>query len=87
MSDFKLSIDNDTYYIEHLGRMDKKSYRERWYRKLETYKKLETIDSLITTTESEDKTGLEENVRRIIENIRQGKLQKTEGYSCHHYEI
>jgi hypothetical protein len=49
--------------------MDDLSYRERWYKKLPIYEKLGIIDTLITTTESEQKTGMEESVREIINDM------------------
>jgi exodeoxyribonuclease V alpha subunit len=85
--DFKLEIDDKTYYFEHLGNMNNLSYRERWLRELPNYQKLRLMDNLITTSESEDTTNIEENIKSIIEDLRSGKLKKTEDYSQHHYEI
>jgi len=85
--DFKLRINDKDYYLEHLGRMDNLGYRERWLRKFETYKKLGIADVMITTTESEEKSDVEKNIKRIIDDIKSNKLRQTEGYSYHHYEI
>jgi len=86
--DFKLPINGKVYYIEHLGRMDNIGYRERWLKKFEIYKnQLGIADILITTSESEETTDVEENVEKIIEDIKSDKLLKTEGFSYHHYEI
>ena len=85
--DFKLHINDKDYYLEHLGRMDNLKYRERWLRKFETYKKLGIADIMITTTESQEKTDVEENVKKIIDDLKSGRLRQTEGYSYHHYEI
>ena len=86
--DFKLKIDDETYYIEHLGRMDKQSYRERWFRKLKTYEKIGIIDRLITTSESEERTDVDENIKNIVKDLKTKKLKNTEGaYSRHHYQI
>jgi len=85
--DFKLFFGEKVFYFEHLGRMDNIGYRERWYRKLETYKKLGLLDILVTTSESEESSNIEENVKKIIDDILSNKLRQTEGYSYHHYEI
>lgn len=85
--DFKLHIDDKTYYLEHLGNMNNLDYRERWLRKFPVYRKLGLTDILITTSESEEKTNIEDNVKKIVADIKSGQLRKTEGYSSHHYEI
>ena len=86
--DFKIHVNDKVYYIEHLGRMDNIGYRERWFRKFEIYKnQLGIADILITTSESEEITDVEENVKKIIEDIKSDRLRKTEGFSYHHYEI
>lgn len=85
--DFKLHIDDKTYYLEHLGNMGNLSYRERWFRKLPIYKNLNLMDALITTSESEEKTNAEHNVRKIVDDIKSGRLHRTESPSSHHYEI
>lgn len=86
--DFKLKIDDETYYIEHLGRMDKQSYRERWLRKLKTYEKIGIIDRLITTSENEERTDVDENIKNIVKDLKTKKLKNTKGaYSSHHYYI
>ena len=85
--DFKLQIDDNTCYFEHLGNMSNLTYRERWLRKFPIYQKLGLVDRLVTTSESEDMTNVEENIKQIIADLKAGKLQKTEGYSAHHYEI
>lgn len=85
--DFKLYVNDKVYYIEHLGRMDDIGYRERWLKKFEIYKNLGLADVLITTSESEEITDVEENIKKMIEDIVSNKLQKTEGFSYHHYEI
>jgi len=86
--DFKLSIDGENYFWEHLGNMKNRSYRERWYRKFRTYsKEINIADKLITTTESEQRTDVEDNIKKIINDLKSGKLKRTEDYSYHHYEI
>lgn len=85
--DFKLHIDGKVFYLEHLGLMDKKWYRERWYRKFKTYQKLGLADVLITTCESE-RPNVKANVKKIISDLTSGKFPRTEGaYSLHHYEL
>ena len=80
-------INNQTYYLEHLGLMNKKSYRERWHRKFQTYAKLNLADVLITTCESA-MPNIEENIRNLINDVKTNNLETTEGsYSYHHYEL
>jgi exodeoxyribonuclease V alpha subunit len=85
--DFKIYVDGKFYYIEHLGRMDDIGYRERWFKKFEIYKRLGIADIVITTTESGDISNVEDNIKKIIEDIKLNGLRKTEGFSYHHYEI
>lgn len=86
--DFKLVIDGQTYYIEHLGNMNNPSYRNRWFQKFEIYKKLGLADVLITTSESEEKSNVELNIKNIVSDVKNKNLRKTEGgYSKHHYYI
>jgi exodeoxyribonuclease V alpha subunit len=85
--DFKLHVNDKIYYLEHLGNMGNLSYRERWLRKFPVYQKLGLVDRLITTSEGEEKTNIEENIKKIIADLKSGRLQKTEDYSEHHYEI
>jgi hypothetical protein len=67
--------------------MDNIGYRERWLKKFEIYKNLSIADTLITTTESEEITDVEENIKNMIKDITSNRLRKTEGFSYHHYEI
>lgn len=85
--DFKLHVEDKAYYLEHLGNMGNLSYRERWLRKFPVYQKLGLVDRLITTSEGEEKTNIEENIKKIIVDLKSDRLQKTEDYSKHHYEI
>jgi exodeoxyribonuclease V alpha subunit len=86
--DFKILIDGEAYYIEHLGNMNNPSYRNRWFQKFEVYKKLGLVDKLITTSESEEKSDIEGNVKKIVEDIKSKRVKRTEGsYSLHHYYI
>lgn len=85
--DFRLQINGQTYYVEHLGNMNNQSYRERWLRKLAIYKDLGLINVLITTSESEENTDIDENVKKLIKDVKSNQIKKTEGYSMHHYEI
>lgn len=86
--DFKLFINDKVYYWEHLGLMTNISYRERWYKKLKIYRKIGIIETLITTSESEEKSNVEQNVKKILNDINSMNLRETEGgYSAHHYFI
>jgi len=86
--DFKFFINNEAYYLEHLGIMTDVGYRERWIHKFEIYKKIGIVDRLITTSEKQEKSDVENNLKRIIDDIKSNKLRKTDGgYSKHHYYI
>lgn len=86
--DFKIFIDGEAYYIEHLGNMNNPSYRNRWFQKFEVYKKLGLVDKLITTSESEERSDIEGNVKKIVEDIKSKCVKRTEGsYPLHHYYI
>lgn len=88
LPDFKLKVNNKVYYWEHLGRLDDPTYKERWYKKFEIYKRIGIADQLITTSESEEVRDIMENVKKIINDIKLDNLKKTEGkYSFHHYSI
>ena len=86
--DFKLIIDDETYYIEHLGIMKSQNYRERWFAKFKIYQKIGIENNLISTTEDAEKTGIEDNIRRIVDDIKSKNIKNTKGdYSLHHYRI
>jgi exodeoxyribonuclease V alpha subunit len=86
--DFKIIVEGETYFLEHLGNMNNPSYRNRWFQKFEIYKKLGIADKLITTSESEEKSDIEGNVKKIIYDIKSKQIRTTEGdYSQHHYYI
>ena len=88
LPDFKLYINGEVYYMEYLGLIDNPRYRERWFKKLKIYEELKVDDKLITLTEAETESNIEQNLKNIIEDIKYGKLKVTEGgYSKHHYEV
>jgi len=88
LPDFKITIDDKTFYLEHLGNMENIAYRERWFKKLKIYKKLGLEDRLITTSEAKKGSNIQRNIKKLIEDIKHGRLKCTEGsYSNHHYEI
>ena len=85
--DFKLVIDGESYYWEHLGLMEYRAYRNRWFYKKQIYEGLGIIDKLITTKEGE-KMLKEESIKDIINDLKSRNLRTTENsYSKHHYEI
>ena len=85
--DFKLIIDGESYYWEHLGLMEYGAYRNRWSYKKQIYEELGIIDKLITTSEGE-KMLKEESIKDIINDLKSRNLKTTENsYSKHHYEI
>lgn len=88
LPDFKFEIDGITYYLEHLGHMDNRSYRNRWIQKLGIYEKLGIGDNLITTTESDQASDTEQNIFQIVSDVKANSLKVTPGsHSKHHYVI
>lgn len=86
--DFRISINNKTYYIEHLGMLDIESYRRRWNIKRKIYEKLGLLNNLITLSEPERGIEkIEEGIQKLIIDIKKGELKEAkEGYpSKHHY--
>ena len=88
--DFKVVVDRKQYFIEHLGLLDKEVYRRRWEIKRKIYEKLGLLDQVITTSEPrEGNIDVEGTIKRIINDIRRGKLIETKsGFpSKHHYVL
>ena len=86
--DFKIVVDGKQYFIEHLGLFDKEVYRRRWEIKRSIYEKLGLLDQVITTSEPrEGNIDVEGAIKKIINDIRRGKLIETRsGFpSKHHY--
>jgi predicted nuclease of restriction endonuclease-like RecB superfamily len=85
--DFKITIADKIYYWEHLGNIGPK-YANRWSWKIGTYKNIGIFDSIITTSESETPTDIQNAIATIISDLKNDKLIKTEGsYSNHHYYV
>lgn len=86
--DFKLYINEDVYYLEHLGNMNNRRYRNRWNEKIEIYKRLGVIDMLVTTSEKNVASNVENGIRQMINDIMIKQLKDTlYSYSKHHYEL
>ena len=86
--DFKLMVDGKVFYIEHLGLLDKEVYRRRWEVKKRVYERLGVIDQVITTSEpKEGNINVEETIKKIIDDMKRGKLAETKSQSPskHHY--
>jgi len=84
--DFKISIEGKSYYIEHLGDMSHRPYRERWKKKWEIYsQKLKIRDMIIAT---EEKNGdIDRGIKELIDHIKSGKLTTYGPYSDHEYYL
>jgi exodeoxyribonuclease V alpha subunit len=83
--DFKLSIEGKNYYIEHLGDMSHRPYRERWEKKWQVYKNRLQIGDIVITTEEKD-GYIDKGIQAIVNDIKNGKLVASKGsYSSHHY--
>lgn len=54
LPDFTVSYEGDIFYWEHLGMLSVPSYKEKWDRKHEWYKKNGYIDQLITSEDKPD---------------------------------
>lgn len=68
--------------------MNASTYRNRWFWRLRSYEKLGSTDNLITTSESDDASSLENNVIQIRSDIKENRIRTTEGgYSRHHFTI
>lgn len=86
--DFKIYLDQEEVYWEHLGLLDKDWYKKRWFEKLEKYEELGIKNRLVTTNEEKEKRDIESSVRKIIDDLEKNDLRRTEGsYSKHHYPI
>jgi hypothetical protein len=85
--DFTITIDNSTFYLEHLGRLDIKTYSEKWQKRLELYKKNNIYQQLITT---DDINGLsKEKIIEVILELKNKTLRDTpfSKFSSHHYQL
>lgn len=86
--DFTIHLaDGTTYYWEHLGMLDNRSYVNNWHIRKEDYEKLGLSNHLITT---DDMDGIkEEKITKIIEDIKAKSLiQSTASkLSMHHYGL
>ena len=88
LPDFKVNISGKSFYIEHLGLMDNKAYRKRWNKKLEKYKEMGLLDSLVTTTEGKESVNQDDAIMKIIEDMKNNSLTESVGaHSEHHYSI
>jgi exodeoxyribonuclease V alpha subunit len=87
--DFKLNVDGKSYYLEHLGDMTHKPYKDRWFKKWQIYnEKLCIGDIIITTEERKEKSNIDAGIKKIIKDIKSSNLAETRGaYSYHHYQI
>jgi hypothetical protein len=88
-TDFTIHYSGKTYYWEHLGRLNEKSYAQKWKEiKLPTYQKFGMIDRLITTDEL---NGINPaKIEEVIQDILKGTLNSSNGdsrYSNHHYSL
>ena len=85
LPDFKLSIDGKSYYVEHLGDMNHRPYRERWAKKWRVYNNHLKIGDIIVTTEEKD-GNIDKGIESIISDIKNGNLKQSQNsYSEHHY--
>ena len=85
--DFKLNIEGKSYYVEHLGDMSHRPYRQRWEKKWQIYNNRLQIGDIIITTEEKD-GNIDKGINAIINDIKSAKLNQSKGsYSNHHYYL
>jgi predicted nuclease of restriction endonuclease-like RecB superfamily len=85
--DFRIRVNNRVYYWEHLGNIGPK-YTRRWQWKITAYKKIGVFEDLITTSEDENTTNVENSIKKIVQDLNNGNLKLKEGEpSRHHYYI
>lgn len=88
-TDFTIYTRKGTYYWEHLGLLNKHTYKSQWLNyKLPEYKLINVLDRLITTDES---NGInDDKIKSIIQDILDGNLKNEDRYctySNHHYYL
>lgn len=87
-TDFTIYTRSGMYYWEHLGMLNKPSYKKTWLNyKRPTYEKYNLLEVLVTTDEL---TGInEEKIDKIITDILNGTLKEDghKTYSNHHYSL
>ncbi len=83
--DFTITINERTYYWEHLGMLDQKDYSRDWQERKTAYKNTGLADFLITT---DDLNGVEDEIlRNIIDDMVNDNIQESKdtAFSDHHY--
>lgn len=88
-TDFTIYTKRNVFYWEHLGLLEKNSYKRKWLEvKKPTYEKAGLSDSLITTDEL---NGInDDKIISIIQNILEGEVgteDKLFRYSKHHFSL
>lgn len=88
-TDFTIFVQNNVYYWEHLGLLNKTHYKKQWLEiKLPEYRANNLLNNLITTDEL---YGIsDEKIHVIINDILQDKLNNEDiykKYSEHHYSL
>ncbi|MHA1577254.1 MAG: ATP-dependent DNA helicase [Candidatus Thorarchaeota archaeon] len=86
--DFVIELEDKTkIYWEHLGMLDTRKYFNDWMRRKADYESHGLFDVVVTT---DDMNGInDEQVERLINDIRKNKLQETPNnkFSKHHYQL
>lgn len=85
--DFKFRINDKTFYLEHLGNLNRRYANTRNW-KFDIYKKAGYADNLITTSERDEDSNVKAVIEKIIHDLQTNKLENTPGaYSYHHYYL
>jgi len=86
--DFVITLEDSTkIYWEHLGMLDTRKYFIDWMKRRKDYIEHSLFDFVVTT---DDMNGIkEEELDRIIDDIRNKKLKQTleNRFSNHHYQL
>ena len=85
--DFTININGSTFYIEHLGKLDIRTYSQLWQERLDLYKRNKMFSNLITT---DDLNGLDKTkIINLIEDLKTQKIINTpkSNFSGHHYQL
>jgi hypothetical protein len=82
-----MNANGDTYYWEHLGKLDTGNYYNYWHERKEDYIRNGLYDNLITT----DEIGgiVKEKIMEVIKDVQSQSVQDTpsSNFSKHHYKL
>ncbi|GAG66322.1 unnamed protein product, partial [marine sediment metagenome] len=85
--DFTIDLNSGKrIYLEHLGRLNSRSYERDWFNRLKIYKEDGLIDCLVTTDELNGVT--DKRMSNVVEDIISDSITATKSpYSKYHYTL